>query len=548
MTEPKRKNFYPTKRRKARRSKDSYRCNDPIGRAHQLANLEKGRSRRNRRAQAGILATRAKVTAKDLEGMDIITFSTEVLNVSFRERPAQEVILRAQYGLPLDAGQLEMYGELTKGQKYRPGYERTEGIYVLGARSGKSFLASIIAIYESTVRAPRFRKYLNSGEVGYVIIVSTRLLQSQQIIGANCLRLLENSRIRHFVTDAISCEILLENGITIMSMPCSSTAARGLAICTLLLDECGWFMREGPKMDQEIFRALRPRMSQFRGAKFLAISTPSSKQGLLYDLFEEGMDRDRPTPGRLTVHGETILINPTVDPDFLASEKRRDIDNYSREFQAEFAESVSTFFPSDKLLECFRLPGDVKYENRYRYYGAIDQSGLSGRDRFAFAIAHRVGDEIVLDVLRDWSTKSGATIIAEIKEICKTYNVPSVAVDRYAGGWVREAFERQGLEVTVRDLLPPIYINLKSLIISGSVLLPDNRGLREGLLRTNAFYGRSNQLSIGHERSSEGHGDESDASATAIWLASSQRQGGYFAEALEQMEKRLLQEKTNETI
>lgn len=526
-------NYYPQKRAKAKRPRSSYRARTAEGRQHQLENLAKGRGRRNKRAQAGILATRAKLTTNHIKDLDIIQFATDVLGVSFAERPAQEVILRSQYGLPLEAEQLEIFDRLTNGQKYLPGYERAEGVYVLGARAGKSFLSSIIALYESVVREPRFRKFLNPGERAYVIIVATRLLQSQMIIGASCLRMLENSRIKHFVTDAIACEIMLSNDISILSLPCSSTAGRGLPICTLLLDEAAWYRQEGPKQDIEIFRALRPRMSQFRGAKFIAISTPAAKQGLLYDLFEEGIDPERPTPGRLTVHGETLLVNPEVDPEFLLFEKRRDPENYDREFMALFCEQVDSFFPADKLRLCFTLSGDVPFDNRYRYHCAVDQSGLSGKDRFAMSIAHREKDGVVIDVSRTWATKSGDRIIAEIKETANPYGISNVSVDRYSGGWVQEAFERQGFEVTVRDLLPPIFVNMKSLVIAGRVSLPDTKGLKEGLLQTVAFYGKSNKLSIGHERTQEGHGDEADSCATAIWMASKSPATGYFASVFE---------------
>lgn len=542
MSEPKKTHNYPGKRAKARRSRDSYRCKNPEGRQRQLDNLAKGRGRRGKRKPK---ISGAKVTAKDLKGMDIITFSTDVLGISFKKRPCQETILRAQYGLPLDAEQLEIYDKLTHGQKYRPGYERSEGVYVLGARSGKSFLASIIAIFESTVRAPHFRKFLNPGEIGYVIIVATRLLQAQQIIGASCLRMLEESKIAHFIDYNIATEIVLTNNISIMSMPCSSTAGRGLPIPVLLCDELAWWRQESPKSDINVFRALRPRMSQFKNAKFLAISTPASKQGLLYDLYKEGISREQSTPARLVVHGETLFVNPEVDHDFLKNEEQRDPDNYDLEYLAHFAEQVDSFFPADKLRECFTLLGDVPPNSQYRYHCAVDQSGLSGRDRFAMSISHKQKDGVIVDIERSWATKSGDAIISEIKETVKPYGISSISVDRYAGGWVREAFERQGFEVTVRDLLPPIYVNLKSLVISNRVSLPDYKGLREGLLRTVGYYGKSNKLAIGHERTSEGHGDEADSAATAVWMASSKPMDGYFSKALAEMDERILQEQQN---
>ena len=144
------------------------------------------------------------------------------------------------------------------------------------------------------------------------------------------------------------------------------------------------------------------------------------------------------------------------------------------------------------------------------------------------SVAHSEGKRVIVDVSRTWSTKSGFAIIAEIRDITRPYGINSIALDRYAGGWVKEAFENQGFEVEVRDLLPPIYVNMKSLVIAGRLSLPDTKGLREGLLRTQAFYGRSNQLSIGHERSVEGHGDEADSVATAVWLASQSVQDRAF--------------------
>lgn len=527
------KRKYPTRRKKANRTKQSYRANSPEGEAIKKANLLKGAHRKHYKKVIPGDLSRTKLSFEHIKDLNIINYAREVLGVNFNKRPAQEVILRAQYGLPMDAEQLDIYDKLTDGQSYHPGYERSEGVFVLGARSGKSFLASIIALYEGTVREPQWRKYLNPGERAYIIIVATRLLQSQMVIGASCLRMLENSRISHFVEDAIACEISLTNGITILSLPCSSTAGRGLPICCLLLDEAAWYRLEGPKQDIEIFRALRPRMSQFRGAKFIAISTPASKQGLLYDLYSEGINVDKPTPNRLTCHGETFFVNPEVDPEFLESEKQRDPDNYDREFLALFCEMVDSFFPVDKLRECFVLSGDVPPDSRYRYFCAVDQSGLSGRDRFAMSIAHKQKDGVVVDVNRTWATKSGAAIISEIKETTKPYNIPSVALDRYSGGWCKEAFEREGFETTIRDLLPPIYVNMKSLVISGNVFLPDTKGLKEGLLQTVAFYGKSNKLSIGHERTASGHGDEADSAATAIWLASKTQTTGYFRKLFE---------------
>lgn len=523
-TEPK-KRHYPANRKKPNRSKESYRANSPEALEKQRANLRIGRG--PKKWQAGTTIKGAKPSRAVLEAMDIIQFAEDILGLSFDDRPAQKVILKALYGLPLTDDELEIYSVLTKGEKY-VARERSEAVLVLGARSGKSFLSAVIACYEAIVNAEKWRRYLNPGEVGYILIVATRLLQSQQIIGAAVLRMLNNSKVSHYIDEAIATEIKLTNDLTIMSMPCNSTSGRGLPICCLILDELAWYRQEGPRQDDKIFKALRPRMSQFRGAKFLAISTPASKQGLLYSLYDEGLDKDRPTPNRLTVQGPTLLINPMVDPEFLESEKKRDPDNFDREFQALFCEQTDAFFPEDLLNKCFTLSGDIAYDSRYRYFAAVDQSGLSGNDLFAFSIAHTEKERTILDVQISWCTRDGDKIVKEIADVCGRYGIMKITIDRYGSGWVRQSFENAGFEVDVRPMLPQIYVNLKSLVISGRVSLPDIKGLRQGLLRTVGFYGRSATLSIGHERSKEGHGDEADSCACAVWLASKSQSGGLF--------------------
>jgi len=171
-----------------------------------------------------------------LKDLNIIEFATDpdYLGLSFKERKAQEVILRVIYGLPLNDDQLKIYRKLTKNKKeFESGEEKTEAVLNLGARSGKSLLASVIALYEGTRK--KWSKFLNKGESGYIVVVSTRQKQSEQIIGANCLRLMENSyNLRGLIKDSTQSELTLKNNMKIISLPCNATSGRGLPIACLI--------------------------------------------------------------------------------------------------------------------------------------------------------------------------------------------------------------------------------------------------------------------------------------------------------------------------
>ena len=296
------------------RKKESFISKDPEARAKQLANLKRGK-------ESGTLPAIIK-KAKKLQEVNIIEFATDqnYLNLSFKERPAQEVILRVIYGLPLDDDQLKIYHKITTNKKeFEAGLEKEEAILVLGARSGKSLLASIIALYEATRK--KWAKYLNRGESGYIEVISTRQKQSEAIIGANCLRLMENSyHLKGLIKDSTLSELTLKNNMKILSLPCNSTAGRGFPVCCLIFDEVAHFYTEGVKSDETIFNALRPRQAQFPGAKLILISTPAAKQGLLWNFYEEGFK----VPTRLTAQAETLFMNPLVDRKFLDKEKARD--------------------------------------------------------------------------------------------------------------------------------------------------------------------------------------------------------------------------------
>lgn len=489
------------------RKKSSFIAKDPEARAKQLANLKRGKI-------PGALPAIIK-KAKKLQDLNIIEFATgeNWLNLSFKERPGQACILKVIYGLKLTEEELKIYRKITKNRKeFEAGIEKEEAVLVLGARSGKSLLASVIALYEGT--RDKWGKYLNRGESGYIEVISTRQKQSEAIIGANCLRLMENSyNLRGLIKDSTQSELTLKNNMKIISLPCNTTAGRGLPVACLIFDEIGHFYIEGKKADETIFNALRPRQAQFPGAKLILLSTPAAKQGLLWNFYDQGFK----ISSRLTANAETLFMNPLVDRKFLEKEKARDIDNYLREFMAQFAEKVEAFLSYDLVAGALKLAGDLPYKEGYRYYAGIDASGLAGRDKFSLAIAHKQGLDVYIDKVVSWNLKNPDPIMIDIKELAGIYHINNVSIDRYARGWVLAALRKIGLFVNTRPSLAEIYVNIKSLMLGNRLFLPDNKAIKKAFLNTSAYYGRNNALSIAHERNAEGHSDEADAISTAVF-------------------------------
>ncbi len=462
---------------------------------------------------------------KKLKDLNIIEFAENpvVLGLSFRKRPAQKIILKVLYGLPLDKKEFEIFKILTKGKGiYKPGMEKTEAVLALGARSGKSFIASICALYEATVGwlNKDWKETLSPGENIYIAIVATRELQARKVIQEFCLRMLENSpMLKNLILKSTELEITLRNHIKIISGPCNSTALRGLPIVVLILDELAFYRIEGPLADEIIFNSLRPRQAQFVKNKLFLISTAGAKQGLFFDFFNEGFN----IPDRLTCQASTDFVNPLIPKAFLEKEKARDIDNYLREYEARFAEKVEAFLSHDVVENSLRLAGDLSYQAKYQYHAGIDASGLSGRDKFALAVSHKQENDIYIDTIRVWDLKDPDPIMRDIGEITKIYHINKVSIDRYARGWVTNALKKIGLEVNIRPSLAEIYVNIKSLMLGNRLYLPDNQAIKRAFLNCQAYYGKNNTLSIAHERSREGHSDEADAISTSVFSSANQK-------------------------
>ena len=363
---------------------------------------------------------------------------------------------------------------------------------------------------------------MSKGESAYVMLVATRQKQSEAVIQANCARLIENSPLSNLIEGIYGTELRLKNNMRILSLPASSTAGRGLPICAFVLDEVGHFFTEGLRADETIYNSLRPRMAQFPGAKVILISTPSAKQGLLWSFFKEGFD----VVNRFTAQAPTTLMNPVIPQEFIDREKRRDPDYCSREFDAIFAERTSSFFTDEMIQTSFSLLGDFSYHAGSTYYCGVDQSGLSGRDKFAISICTKRADMIITNTVESWDTKDLDKIMAGVNSLKALYHFSTVFIDKYASGWVGGNLKTLGLAVEIRPALPQIYQNLRTLMLARRIEICPNESLKRALQNTQAYYSKGNNLSIGHQRGIEGHGDLADALATSVFVASQKGTSG----------------------
>ena len=383
--------------------------------------------------------------------MSIIDFCTDPQLLGLSLSPAQRTLLKSIYGLPLSKEELGLFRQCTGREHYR-GCPFGEATVIAGARAGKdSRIAAPVVLYEAIFGG--HEKHLAKGERAVIPLVAQDQRATRIAFGYVREYVRNSPLLAGMVEETLSAEILLSNRITVSCFPCTLRSLRGWSIPTGVLDELGFFRLEGQAdSDAEIQASVRRGMLSFPSPKLVKISTPYMRSGVLYEDFKKGWSEDN--PDLLVWKAATLLMNPSLRAERLERERRLDPQRFAREYEAEFAEDLESFLPS-VWVEDAVVSGrhELPPRDGVIYTAACDPSG-GGADAFTFCIAHTEGEgpegKIVQDVCKGWARRGTQQvdlegIVKQIAETLRGYWITSVIGDRYAGQWVRQAFEREDI-------------------------------------------------------------------------------------------------------
>ena len=424
------------------------------------------------------------------------------------------VFLKALYGLPLTAGEEEVFRRRTGRCRYVPpagGWR--EVACIVGRQSGKTRICSTIAAYEAISATPDA-----DGTDLYALMLAQdqraalRTLFSYARAPFGLVPVLEQSVVAQTIDT-----LQLNNGVTLAAYPCRPAAVRGVRARVVVADELAFFRSsENLPVDVEMLRAVRPTLAT-TGGRLIILSSPYGQAGALWDLHRTHFGKDDSPV--LVWQASAPEMNPTLPADYLARMAQDDPEAYRSEVLGEFRAGVATFLDPDAIAAC--VPEDVR-ERRpvagVTYQAFADPSG-GRQDAFTVAVAHRDGERIILDCVRAWRPPFNPSgVVAEAAELLRTYLVREVTGDRFSGEWVAEAFRECGITYTVADGdRSAIYLELLPLVnASRAVLLNVPDLLRElhGLERRRGPSGRDR---VDHRRGS--HDDLANSAAGALVLA-----------------------------
>lgn len=356
--------------------------------------------------------------------------------------PIQKIILKTFYrgrmgneNLALTDEELKLLFEfkLTNViEKYHSGYLFRELILVLGRRSGKDFLTSLIALYEAMklMECPNgspFDYYgIASGNPIYILTVATSSDQARILFTEIKTRMQASEYFKGKVDKVEADRVwlltpedkkkkkeLIEEGlppstipssVVIMSGHSNSEGLLGKRIFALLLDEVASFKTTGSALSGDrIYSALTPATVDFKtpnkkqpdgstmyDSKIISISSPRAEEGILYKLYIESNN----TPSRLSFKLPTWRVNLNTEEDSLRQEfKFMNPVEFQMEFGAEFSGTAGELFiPAHYVDAAFQLGDEISPNQKIVgrpgmiYYAHLDPAATS--HNYALIVMH----------------------------------------------------------------------------------------------------------------------------------------------------------------
>ena len=293
------------------------------------------------------------------------------------------VVLKAVFVLPMTAAERALYARHT-GRQTPPATPPSEVFIAAGRRSGKSFMAALIAIYLACFRD--YRPSLAPGERAVILCIATDRDQATIILRYIRAFLSAVPMLAALIERETADTIELTNRVTLAVGTCSYRNVRGVTLAAAILDEVAFWRVDGANPDHEVLTALRPAMATIPGALLLCISTPYARTGVLYEALRDyhgAEDADV-----LTWKATSLEMNPTLSAAKIDRERQRDPAAAASEWDAEFRSDLESFLDADLLAACVE-PGVVERPpvDGVAYLAAVDMAG-GGPDASVLAIAH----------------------------------------------------------------------------------------------------------------------------------------------------------------
>ena len=344
-----------------------------------------------------------------------------------------------------------------------------------------------------------------------VLITSPSLRQSMIMFDRILSFLYRSKFLPRSVVRKTRTIIQLSNGSQIVALPCSENLLRGYTAHLIVMDEAA-FMPE-----DVITQVVFPMLSTTDGSAIF-LSTPWGRDHFFYRAF---MDP------KYSVHRVKSSECPLIKPEFLEEMRRNMTEQaYRMEYEAEFVEAASCYFPQDLIRSCvdpsleFLSSLDVRMQAG-EYYAGVDFGKL--QDYSVISVIKRQEDLLHPMYLHEFPLDTAySNVIGLLVRANQCFSFRNVQVDQTGVGepiieeLKAQGVATEGLTFTVKtkeELLSCLKIAMEQ----GRLRMPYDRRLCEQINEQQYAYSKSGHLQFSHPEGS--HDDMLWSLALAVMAA-----------------------------
>jgi hypothetical protein len=424
--------------------------------------------------------------------------------------------LAAMFGLPLKDKKL--FKQCT-GRIRPPRRQVDEFWAIVGRRGGKTFVLSMCAVWLACFRD--YRQYRQPGELITVLLVAGDRAQCRTAFRYIQGLLRGIPMLARQVVRETADEIELANGVLIEVMSNSYRLIRGRTVAAILCDETAFWYTDGGKPADEVLAAVRPAMALIPNSLMMVASTPYARRGPVWSVYQRYFGKDR--ADILVWRAPSRTMNPALPLRVVNRAREEDPISAASEYDAEFRTDVQSLIDRETVEELvLRGVRELPPERGRRYVGFADPSG-GRQDSMAMGIAHREGERVVLDLVRERVPPFNPDATTrEFAATLRTYGVATIGSDRYGAEWVTSRFREHGIrcEAATRTK-SDYYVELLPILNSGRAQLLDNERLIGQLCALERRVSRTGKDLIDHPPM--GRDDVINAAAGALVMAAEAR-------------------------
>lgn len=344
---------------------------------------------------------------------------------------------------------------------------------------------------------------------------------------------------------------------------CIAKGLRGPGNLVIIMDEAAHFTDNGQSSAEAVYNAITPSTATFSPkdrmdsritigdveGRIINISSPLSRQGQFYKLYQIGMKGTTASDTMLVVQAPTWEVNPTVPASEYEKHYLKDPVIFYTEFGAQFSDRARGWIEREQdLLDCIDvdLRPAVQPPARRPHFMGVDV-GLVG-DGSAVAIGHleNRNDQkvVVLDYVDQIKAGEGdykekerldfTDVVDWIHGLSRRFYIAHGMCDQWAGIPFEQALQKKGLlqvksEHMTRDLKSDIFRNFKDMLYDRRLVLydwpidpngasPHCEYIQE-LLELQAETHSKYVITVEAPQMEGKHDDRSDALVRMVWLA-----------------------------